>query len=94
MEVLTLESFPPQYSLEVVSALSNGCKSYDGYRVSRNGHTFHMEIVNPERPGDGTVKRTDNYCQVMTVIPLGSDFESGETYTVVVNDVTENFVTQ
>ena len=36
----------------------------------------------------------EDYRTVETVIPLGSEFESGEAYTVVVNDVTETFVAQ
>ena len=93
VEVLVLESFPPQYNLEVVSALRNGCVSFDGYRVSRNGTTFHVEIMNRE-PTDPKVMCAQVYSTVSTFIALGSDFEAGETYTVAVNDVTETFVAQ
>ena len=92
VEVLVLESFPQQYNLEVVSGLRNGCVSFDGYRVSRNGRTVQVEIMN--REPTGPVVCTMVHSTVSTFIALGSEFEAGETYTVAVNDVTETFVAQ
>ena len=93
VEVLVMESFPPQYSLVVVSGLPNGCASFAGYRLERSGDTIRVEVLN-WKPVGPQVACTDNYRTVTTNIPLGSDFESGRSYTVLVNDVTESFVAQ
>ena len=93
VEVLIMESFPPQYSLTVVSGLPNGCAFFAGYRLERSGYTIRVEMVN-WKPADRQVVCTENYLTVETWISLGSDFESGKEYSVVVNDVTETFVAQ
>ena len=93
VEVLVMESFPPQYALLVVSGLPNACISFGGYRLDRGGNTIRVEIVN-WKPADPQVVCAQVYSTVETRIPLGSDFESGERYTVVVNNVTETFVAQ
>ncbi len=65
-----------------------------GYRLDRNGDTFQIEMIN-WKPADPGVACTEVYGTVETTIPLGAaDFESGKTYTVVVNDKTKTFVAQ
>ena len=93
VEVLILESFPVQYMLAVVSGLPNGCASFAGYRLERGGDTIRVEMVN-WKPADPQVMCTEIYRTVETRISLGIDFESGRTYTLLVNDVTESFVAQ
>ena len=93
VEVLVLESFPQPYLLAVVSGLPNACFSYAGFRLSRNGATVQIEMTN-WKPSDPDVVCAEIYRTVETNIALGSDFESGTTYTVVVNDVKETFVAQ
>ena len=93
LEVLVMESFPPQYALTVVSGLTNGCVTFGGYRLERGDDVIRIEVVN-WKPADGDIVCTDVYGTVETNIPLGSDFEPGRTYTVEVNDVTESFVAQ
>ena len=93
VELLVMESFPPQYSLVVVSGLPNGCASFAGYRLERSGNTIKIEMVN-WKPADPQVVCTEIYRTVETRISLGSDFESGRTYTLLVNDVAESFVAQ
>ena len=93
VDVLTLESFPPQYILVVVSGLPNACVSYGGYRLERNDDTIQVEMIN-WKPANADVACAQVYGTAETNIMLGSDFKSGETYTVVVNDVTETFTAQ
>jgi hypothetical protein len=85
------ESFPPQYFLLVESGLPNACIKFDRYEVTRDGDTIEVAIINRER---ADIECVEEYETVENNIPLGNDFESGTTYTVLVNNVTETFVTQ
>ncbi|MFQ5872937.1 MAG: hypothetical protein ACE5JL_03945 [Dehalococcoidia bacterium] len=93
VEVLILESFPPQYNLVVVSGLPNSCVSFAGYFLSRNNETVQVDVVN-WKLADPNVACAEVYGIVDTIIPLGSEFDSGTTYTVNVNDVTITFTAQ
>ena len=93
VEVLIMKSFPPQYSVVVVSGLPNACVSFGGYRLERDGDAIQIAILN-WKPADPEVACPAVYGTVDTTVPLGSDFESGMMYTVVVNEVTETFVAQ
>ncbi len=90
VEVLIMESFPLQYSVIVVSGLPNACVSYGGYRLERDGNTIRVEMVN-WKPSDLQIACAEIYRTVETMIPLGSEFESGKTYTVDVNGVAVSF---
>lgn len=93
IEVLILESFPVQYRVLVVSGLPNACYSFAGYWLDLSGDTIRIEIIN-WKPADSGVACAAVYRAVETTIHLGSDFESGKTYTIVVNETTETFVAQ
>ena len=93
VEVLIMESFPPQYSVVVVSGLPNACVSFGGYTLSREDNVTRVAMVN-WKSADPEIVCAQVYSTVMTTIPLGPGFESGETYAVEVNDVTETFVAQ
>ena len=93
VEVLIMESSPPQYAVGVVSGLPDGCTTFGGYRLERGHDTVRIEMLN-WRPADPKVACDQVYRTVETSVPLGSDFERGKTYTVVANDVTETFVAQ
>ncbi len=93
VEVLIMESFPPQYSVVVVSGLPNACVSFGGYYIDRDNDTIQIEIVN-WKPADQGVVCAQVYGTMKTNIPLGADFESGKSYAVAVNDVTEIFIAQ
>ena len=93
VEVLIMESFPVQYSLRVVSGLPSACFSYGGYVLTRDGTTVRVEMTN-WHPADPDLACAQVYGTVETSIPLGTNFESGKTYTVMVNDVTKTFVAQ
>ncbi len=88
-----MESYPLQYNLVIVSGLPNSCVSLGGYSLTRDGDAIKVEVTNLE-PTAQLIACAQVYGLVDTVIPLGSDFVPGETYTVVVNDVTTTFVAQ
>ena len=93
VEVLIMESFPPQYAVRVVSGLRHGLVKFDHLTWERHGDTIRVEVFNVE-PASKDVVGPPVYGTVENIIELGADFESGKTYTVVVNDVTETFVAQ
>jgi hypothetical protein len=93
VDILIMESFPVQYSVVVTSGLPNSCETFAGYRMERDSDMIHIEIIN-WKPADPGVACAEVYRIVETTIPLGSEFESGSTYTISVNDVTETFVAQ
>ena len=87
-EVTASSASPPLYTLRVVSALPNGCHTYERTAVNRTGETIEVQVLNRVR-GDVC---TQQFGTVTNTTPLGSDFVSGRTYTVRVNDVTRTFV--
>ena len=93
VEVLISESFPPQYMLVVVSGLPNGCVRFGSYDMTRDGDTIQVAVTNLQ-PADKSTVCTMIYGTVEHTIALGSDFESGKTYTVEVNGLTTTFVAQ
>ena len=93
VEISIMESIPPQYMVVVVFGLPNGCATFGGYRVERGDDTIRIEMVN-RKLADPEIACPAIYDTVETKISLGSDFEPGETYTVVVNDMTETFGAQ
>ena len=96
-EVEILESSPPQYQLRIVSGLpkGSGCSQANGYELRRRESNEIEVIVSHHEVADGQVVCTADFPIVETTIPLGSEFEPGEKYTVRVNsDKTTSFVAQ
>ena len=94
--VETLESSPPQYSLQVESGLpmGSGCSAADGYSmVGADRARIQVRLTHVETIAQG-IACTMDYPSVQTSIPLGSDFDSGERYTVSVNGVEASFTAQ
>ena len=96
-EIMVLESAPPQYQLRVVSGLprGSGCSQFNGYEV-RRGESNEIEVVvTHHEAADQLVVCTADFPIVETNIPLGSNFEPGNEYTIRVNsDVTVSFEAQ
>jgi hypothetical protein len=92
VDVLTLESFPPQYVVKVQAGLPSGCAQKHGHKVARQGNVITISVENtlPKEP----VPCTMIYGMYEVTINLGSDFQSGVTYTVKVNDETKTFTAQ
>jgi hypothetical protein len=93
-EINVAESFPPQYFLAVSSGLPNGCVKFGDYEVARDGGTIEVTVTNLEPEPSGLMACDMRYGIVETNIALGSDFEPGTTYTVLVNDVSTSFTAQ
>ena len=95
VEINVAESDPPQYFLVVVSGLPNGCVQFDDYYIERLDeiNSINVQVINSV-PTDPDLVCTQIYGMVETNVPLGSDFEPGNKYTVTVNDVVETFVAQ
>ena len=93
VEVLILESFPPQYRLNVVSGLPNACFSFAGYYLERQDTRINIRIQN-WNPAGSDLGCAEIYRTVETSISLGTEFQPGQAYTVAANEVTETFVAQ
>ena len=89
-EIMVLESAPPQYQLRVVSGLpkGSGCSQFNGYEIRRSESNDIEVIVTHHEVADRMVMCTADFLIVETFVPLGSDFVSGEKYTVRVNSDT------
>ena len=95
VEIIVAESFPPQYFVHVVSGLPNGCVEFYGYEETRDGNAITITVANLEpAPTNNTLACAAIYLTHETSVALGTDFESGETYTVKVNDIVETIVAQ
>jgi hypothetical protein len=91
MEIWSDNSSPREYFVDVVSEESSFCDHFCSYNVTDAGNaTIIVEIFNLSCGTDCTPR----YRNVEHTVPLGSDFVSGGNYTVVVNNVTENFVAE
>ena len=87
-ELIVAESWPPQYFVWVISVQPDGCHQFDGYSEEREGTEIVIEVFNRLPPDEEEVACTMAVSTTETSIPLGTDFESGETYTITVNEDT------
>ena len=97
VELVILESFPPQYQLRVTSTLPRGseCSRFNGYDIQRpEANTIEVSVTHLEVAEDN-VPCTEDLPMVTNKLPLGINFKSGEEYTVEINgQVTETFTAQ
>ena len=96
VEVLIMESYPPQYSLHIVSALPKGssCSWFNGYDIA-SPYPGRIEVEVTHHEVAELRVCTADYPVVETFVPLGADFESGREYEVVVNgELAERFEAQ
>jgi hypothetical protein len=94
VEMRIAESFPPQYFVAVTSGLPNGCAKFDHYTVERDGDTIKVTVWNTVPADPRVVLCTMVYGMVQHNIALGSDFQSGRTYTLDVNGMKQTFIAQ
>jgi inhibitor of cysteine peptidase len=85
------ESYPPQIFVYIKGGLSDGCTTFHELTTERSGTTIDIRVTT-RRPKDAVC--TEVYSYFEKNVALGSDFTSGETYTVNVNDFTTSFVMQ
>jgi hypothetical protein len=78
------------YYAHIVAGLPTACHSPDTYRVQRAGSTIRITVWNEVQQADFCAFVYSTY---NLNINLGSDFNPGTTYTVIVNnEVVRNFV--
>lgn len=92
LDMVVMESFPPQYGLHIQAGLPSGCAKQGGYEATRAGNVITVKVYN-SMP-DGPVACTMIYGMYNISLNLGSDYTPGETYTVVVNDQSTTFTAQ
>jgi hypothetical protein len=84
LDVRIAESFPPQYFVYIQAGLPSGCAQQYTHSFTVSGNLIEVEVLNSFPEGNPIC--TAIYGTYELNIPLGSDFVSGETYTVSVND--------
>ena len=83
VEVLILESSPPQINLHVTGYQGDGCEYPVEVTQSRNGNTITVEIYRTMPLAAACPAIALVYDET---ISLDGDFEAGQTYTIIVND--------
>jgi hypothetical protein len=89
-EVVTDESNPVQYAVNIRSGLPSGCHAFDHTTLTRAGTEITIDVLN-RVPAGSMIACTAIYGTHETTVQLGSDFVSGATYRVRVNDRTIAF---
>jgi len=90
-QVNIAESFPPQVFVHIQGGLRDSCTKFHELTTQRDGNTINIEITT-QRPKEAVCAQVYGYFEKN--VALGSDFTSGETYTIKVNDRTTTFVMQ
>ena len=92
LSVRLLESSPAQYVLTVRAGLPSGCAEQNRHELSRSAGAVIVTVLNWMPTGN--VSCTAIYGSYELSINLGSDFQTGTTYQVRVNDKATSFVAQ
>ena len=92
LDVRVLESSPPQYMLNVRAGLPGGCAERNRHELQRAGEAITVTVLNWMPTGNPPC--TMIYGSYELNLNLGSDFRSGTTYSVRVNDTQTTFVAQ
>ncbi|MFC1967917.1 hypothetical protein ACFLVX_00805 [Chloroflexota bacterium] len=85
------ESFPPQVILYIQGGLRDGCTTFHELTTERNGNSVNVRVTTEHPKG---VECPAVYGYFDENVNLGSDFVSGETYHVNVNDYSTSFKMQ
>ncbi len=91
VDISIAESFPPQVFVHIKGGLSDGCTTFHELKTEQAGNTINIEVTT-QRPKDAVCTAVYSYFEKN--VSLGSDFTSGETYTVKVNDYSTSFTMQ
>ena len=85
------ESYPPQVFVYIKGGLADSCTTFHELKTERSGNTVNIEVTT-KRPRDAICAQVYGFFEKN--VNLGTDFTSGETYVVNVNDETTSFVMQ
>jgi len=89
VQISVAETFPEQIFVHITGGLADSCTSFHDLNTERSGNTIEIEVTT-ERPRDAVCAQVYSYFEEN--INLGSDFTSGQTYTVDVNGFIKTFV--
>ncbi|MCH8825828.1 MAG: hypothetical protein IIB16_02635 [Chloroflexi bacterium] len=91
--IISTRSLPPQYVVKIVSGLPSGCAEFNDYDVTREGDDIRISVTNLMPAPASQIMCTQIYGIHDTSVNVGSDFERGVKYSVLVNDhPAENFI--
>ena len=91
VQVNIAESYPVQIFVYIKGGLADSCTTFHELITERSGNTVNIEVTT-QRPGDAICDQVYGFFEKN--VALGSDFTSGETYTISVNDETTSFLMQ
>jgi hypothetical protein len=94
LDIAVMESYPPQYMLQIKAGLPNGCAEKAGYEASQSGTTITVKVYNASPTAGGICTMIYGMYDLNLNLNLGSGFVSGQVYTVKVNDQTTTFKAQ
>jgi hypothetical protein len=88
VDVRIAESFPPQVFVDIRGVLTDCCTALNAVDVKRQGTVIDITVTT-QRPKDAVCIQVISFFD--TVVPLGSDFIAGQTYTLQVNGQEQQF---
>ena len=91
VQINIAESYPPQVFIFIKGGLADGCTTFHELTTERSGNTINIKVTT-QRPKEAICAQVYGYFEKN--VALGTDFNSGETYIVNVNDKTKSFVMQ
>lgn len=83
-----LESFPPQVKVFIKGGLGDSCTTYRDAAITREGTSINIEVTT-QRPRDAVCAQVYTFFE--RTLDLGSDFATGVTYDLKVNDYVTTF---
>jgi inhibitor of cysteine peptidase len=89
VDVYFMESFPVQVGVHIKGGLRDGCTTFHDAVVTQTGNRVNIEVTT-QRPRDAMCTQVYGYFEEN--LNIGSNFTTGTTYTLKVNDYTTTFV--
>lgn len=89
VRIIIAESHPTQVVVYIQGGLTDGCTTFRTLKVERAGNMVNITVTT-QRPRDAICTQVYGYFEQN--VNLGSDFVSGQTYIIKVNDRTTSFV--
>ncbi|HEY82766.1 MAG TPA: hypothetical protein G4O01_05695 [Dehalococcoidia bacterium] len=83
------ESYPPQVFVYIKGGLVDACTTFHELTVERSGDTIEIEVTT-QRPKGAVCAQVYSFFEQN--VALGSEFTSGKSYTVRVNDQVTSFL--
>ena len=83
------ESYPPQVFVHIIGGLADSCTTFHEIETERSENTIKITVTT-QRPKEAICAQVYGFFEKN--VNLGTNFTSGETYLVNVNDKTTSFV--